>query len=473
VSKALWQHQQEAVDFSRTQENVALFFEAGTGKTRTSIEIIEDKKRTYKRMLKVLVITPQVVTFNWKKEFAMYSTVPAQQVMVLHGTGVQRLKQLQNTPSYFVVICNYETLLMDGVFNELKRWAPEIVIADESHRIKNHRAQRTKKAVIVSDAAKHKLILSGTPITQSQEDLFSQFLFLDGGKTFGRNFFTFKNLYFEDKNALLRKKNPLIKWPNWAPKKSKEKEFIEKINRSALVVKKEECLDLPPLLYQRIEVPLSKEQAKSYKQMKDDYITFIGSKAFTANLAITKAMRLSQIMTGFVMGEDDNNEAVSHRFKDVPRLDALIDLLEDLKDESKVIVWCCWKENQRMVHEALTRAKIEHRMLVGDMSASQREQAMDDFRTKEDVRVIVGSQAAAGIGINLIEANACVYYSRSFSLEHDIQSMARNYRGGSEMHTKVTRYDLVAPDTIDDEILEALKAKTEIADSIVGGRVKL
>jgi SNF2 family DNA or RNA helicase len=126
-----------------------------------------------------------------------------------------------------------------------------------------------------------------------------------------------------------------------------------------------------------------------------------------------------------------------------------------------------------MVHEALTRAKIEHRMLVGDMSASQREQAMDDFRTKEDVRVIVGSQAAAGIGINLIEANACVYYSRSFSLEHDIQSMARNYRGGSEMHTKVTRYDLVAPDTIDDEILEALKAKTEIADSIVGGRVKL
>lgn len=471
--KELWEHQRGAVDFAHDRDGLGLFFETGTGKSRTAIEIHRMKNKRHGRMLRTLILTPKVVTFNWKKEYAMFAPeIPGSQVIVLHGTGAERLRQLQNTPSYFVVICSYETLLMEPVFMFLRQWKPEIAIADESHRIKNWKASRTKRSIVLSDSALYKFILSGTPITQNQADLFSQFQFLDGGATFGKNNFNFKQLFFEDANAKIRKFNKLVTWQKWVPRESRKNEFYSLVHKKVLVAKKSECLDLPPFVEQRIEVSMSPEQAKAYKQMKDDYITFLNSKAFTAQLAITKAMRLSQIMTGFVMGDGDNGESITHRFKDVPRIEALVELIQDLiEGGQKFIIWACWIENQQMINEALKAAKIEHRMLVGSMSAKQREEAMNDFRTKDDVWGIVGSQAAAGIGINLIEASASVYYSRSFSLEHDIQSVARNYRGGSEVHSKITRYDLVCPGTIDEEILAALQAKLEIADSIISKKV--
>lgn len=469
MSGGLWAHQHQAIERAKDMPAFALFFEAGTGKTRTTIELIKQKCAVQGRTLRTLVLTPTVVTYNWKKEFAKYSNIPNDQVIVLHGSGQDRLRQLERTPSYFVVVCNYESLLMDGVFNALKNWAPEIVVADESHRIKNPRAQRTKRAIAVSTMAQYRYILSGTPILQNQADLFAQYMFLDHGATLGKNFFTFRNLWFTDKNAELRKRNKLVTWPNWVPKKAKEEDFQKKILSLAMSVKKSECLDLPPLIKTQLEVELSPEQKKAYKQMKDDYITFINSTAFTAQLAVTKAMRLQQIVSGFVMGEDEK----IHVFENTPREKALLELLEDITPSEKVLVWACWRANHESLRRLLTKNGIEFRELLGDSSATARDRAIQDFREDESVRVLIGSQAAAGIGINLVEASHSIYYSRGFSLEHDIQSEARNYRGGSEVHAKVTRIDLVAPGTIDESITDALLRKQEISESIIGKGVKV
>ena len=469
ISKKLWAHQTEALERAKDIPSFALFFETGTGKTRTSIEIIKQKWEKHRRTLKTLILTPQVVTFNWKKEFSEYSNIPNEHVIVLHGTGDERLRQLERTPTYFVVICNYETLLMDRVFNAIKNWSPEIVVADESHRIKNPRAQRTKRAIAVSTLAQYRYILSGTPILQNQSDLFAQYLFLDHGKTLGSSYFTFKNLYFTDSNAGLRQKNPLIRWPNWVPKKTKEIEFQNKILSVAMSVKKSECLDLPPLIRQSVEVDMNPDQWKAYKQMRDDYITFVNSKAFTAQLAITKAMRLQQIVSGFIMGDDDR----FHAFENTPREKALVDLLEDITPSDKVIIWACWRSNHETIRRLLTKHKFVFRELLGDMSATSRDEAIRAFRENDEVRILVGSQAAGGIGINLIEASYTIYYSRGFSLEHDVQSEARNYRGGSEIHQKITRIDLVTPGTIDESISEALAKKQEISEKIIGGGIKV
>ena len=98
---------------------------------------------------------------------------------------------------------------------------------------------------------------------------------------------------------------------------------------------------------------------------------------------------------------------------------------------------------------------------------------MNDFRTNSDVRVMVANQAAAGVGINLVEASYSIYYSKNFSLEHDLQSEARNHRGGSEMHDKVTRIDIVAKGTIDELITEALMNKQNIGEQILGWKEQL
>lgn len=464
--KPLWEHQRLAIERAAEVDEFAFLFEPGTGKTRTTIETFLRKYKKHGRVLRTLIMAPQVVTFNWKREFDMYAKdIHQSRIVVLHGTGDERLKQLERTPNYSIVICNYETLLMDRVFTALKTFDPEIVVADESHRIKNPTAQRTKRCIALSTLSTYRYILSGTPVLQNSMDLFAQFLFLDKGKTFGSNFFLFRAKYFADGNAELRKRTKFVTWPKWIPKREREEELTALVASKALAVKKSECLDLPPYVRQTIYVDMTDQQRRAYKEMKEDYITFINSKAFTAQLAITKALRLQQIVSGFVMSEDGETTV----FKNTPREKALLDLLEDITPDHKMIVWACWRSNHGTIRELLAKASIEFRELLGDQSALVREKSIQDFRTDPGVRVLVSSQGAGGIGINLVEAPYAVYYSRNFSLEHDLQSEARNNRGGSEIHDKITRIDLVTKGTIDEEGLKALAEKQDVAERLLAG----
>lgn len=473
--RPLWAHQQTAIDRARELENFALFFEMGTGKTRTCIEILNEKNGKHKRILKTLVLTPQVVCFNWKKEFGMFSNIPQSQILVLHGSGRDRIKMLEKTPSYFVVVCNYETLGMAEVFEFLKKWSADCVVLDESQRIKNPRAMRTKRSIVLGNLAKYRYILTGTPILQDQADLFAQYLFLDKGELFGKNPFTFRHKYFTNVNANV----PHITWPKWRPKQNAAADLREKVMSIAMEARKSDCLDLPPLVRQTIHVGMTKRQEKAYKEMKDDFITFVNSKAFTAQLAITKALRLQQIVSGFLMGETDGGERIKEVFgpdageKYTPREKALSDLLEDGVGQSKIIIWACWKENHASIGRLLVSSGIRFVELNGSMGAPARAKSIQSFREDDKVRVLVGSPAAAGLGINLIESNYTIYFSRNFSLEQDLQSMARNFRGGSEIHQKITRVDLCCAGTIDEQVTEALAKKEEIAEMIIRGEARV
>jgi len=462
MDSTLWEHQREGIDRALKSYCFGFFFEAGTGKTRTVIEVLRHRYTDAGRILKTIILAPQVVCPNWKAEFAKFSKIPQDKILLLTGSGKERLETVKNTDAQ-ILIMNYQTMLMGPVVEALKAWGPETMIADESHRIKNYKAQSTRKAIELSSLASFKFILSGTPILQNAMDIFSQFEFLDGGAMLGKNFFTFRRRYFTDQNAGLRSRSAAVTWAKWVPMKSRELELTEKISQLTLSVKKSECLDLPPYIRQRIEVPLSKEQQKAYDEMKRHMITFVKDEACTAQMALHKALRLQQIVSGFI-GNDDGEE---YTFKEVPRLDALKELLGDLCATNKVIVWACWRNNQKAVRGILNDLKIGYREITGNIRADEREQALVDFRTRPDVRVILGSQGAGGIGINLIEASHAIYYSRSFSLEHDIQSEARNYRGGSGIHDKITRIDLVAPKSIDDDVLDALTNKQEISDRVI------
>lgn len=465
--RPLWAHQQECIERAKDQGHFGLFFEMGTGKTRTTIELIKDKLAKHRQMLPTLILAPSVVTFNWKAELAKFSDINPAHILVLHGTALQRRQMLERTPNYFVVITNYEALLMDMVYSALKAWGPEIIVADESHRIKNHKAHRTKRLLGLSITAKYKYILSGTPITNNEADLFSQFLFMDGGQTFGKSFFTFRNNWFTDANRMIRARNPAVMWPNWQPKAHKKKEFTDKVMAKAMSVTKDECLDLPPYTQTTLEVGMAPDQARAYKSMKDDFIAYVKSSAFVADQAVTKAMRLNQIASGFIMNPDGETVV----FKNTPKEKALIDLIESAR--GKVVVWAAWRSNQKSIGDLLTKHNIEHRELLGDSGAKQRDDALRDFADNPNVKVMLASQAAAGVGISLVAANTAIYFSRNFSFEADAQSAARIHRGGSEIHTNVYRIDLVVPDTIDVSCLESLAKKEELKDSIINGHLRV
>ena len=202
--------------------------------------------------------------------------------------------------------------------------------------------------------------------------------------------------------------------------------------------------------------------------MRDDFVAYLGNKderggqkAFVATLAITKGLRLQQIVTGFCV--DDKGQTIS--LGPTPRLSELKSLLESLCSAHKVIVWACFKENYKQIAKVCEDLGLGYTELHGGVK--DKDGAIDLFRASDTIRVIVANPKSAGLGVNLIEASYSIYYSKDFSLDADIQSEARNHRGGSEIHEKITRIDLVATGTIDEKVNRALANKQNFAEAIL------
>lgn len=474
-SRPLWKHQEVGIGAGLTWRDTGYFYEMGTGKTRTMIEVLRRRYAQENRVMNTLILCPIIVCQNWKNEFAQYSKVSPYAITILSGAGKKRVQTLvkavgEDCRRNHIIICNYETMEMDEVVQLLLQWGIEILVCDESQRLKNPDSKRAKKVVAIADTTKHNYILTGSPILNSSQDIYMQFRVLDRGETFGKNFYSFRHKYFEDANA--RRKGTQGYFPKWEPKPFSFAEFQDSMSRKALRVLKSDCLDLPPLVRQSVLVPLSPEQVRMYKEMSKEYITWLKSKedeprAVLAQLAVTKALRLQQIVSGFAKDEAGK----VHRLDSVPRMAVLEDLLVDLTPQHKVIVWSVFKENYVMIAELCTKLGLKYREIHGDIAQKDREQNMQDFRKEPEVRVMIANQGAGGVGVNLVEASYSIYYSKGFKLEDDLQSEARNYRGGSEIHEKITRIDLVAPDTIDDLISEALRNKQNVADNILSWKV--
>jgi DNA repair and recombination protein RAD54B len=200
--------------------------------------------------------------------------------------------------------------------------------------------------------------------------------------------------------------------------------------------------------------------------MKKDFIAFCEQGAAVAELAMTKALRLQQICSGF-MKLDGEEQEVS--FKTNPRAEVLSQVLENILEcsTSKVCIWSVFKQNYKDIAAVCDKLGVKYVSLHGDTPQAKRQENIDAFHNDPDIRVFVGNPQSGGIGISLTMANYAIFYSRNFSLENDIQAAARNYRGGSEMHSKITRIDLVSRDTIDELVLSRLSLKMAITDKVL------
>lgn len=463
-----WKHQEDILAIAASKQNFALFAEPGCGKSLAAIILARYKMHVAGRAMKVLVLTPPIVVKNWKDEWLAASKFTPDKVVCVTGTGKKRAETFKTTKA-LVTITNYETLLMADAFAAIRAWAPEIIIYDESHKLKNYASKRSKLAYELARqvSVRHRYILTGSPILNSLLDLFQQFLIMDMGDKFGHNFFSFRGKYFTDKNAGM----PSQKYfPNWQVRAGAAEHVQKLIADTSIFVEKAKCLDLPDHIKIVIKTELSPGQAKAYKDLAKDFITYVGSRACVARMALTKALRLMQVASGFVALEgDDDNEASVSAFCDNPKDTALRDLLEDLAPTGKIIVWASFKHNYKSIRAVCEKLELPHVEVTGDISTKGKDEAVTKFRDDPKIKVLIGNPSAGGIGVNLIAAKYCIYYSRTFSLEHDLQSEARNYRGGSEIHDKVTRYDLVAENTIDETIAAKLASKQAISDSVIMG----
>lgn len=420
----------------------ALLWEMGTGKTRTAIETFIYYRKKGK-VNKCLVVCPLSVMDNWEQEIEKWSDCSSG---VLRGTKDNKLELLQNDIADFVIM-NYESVRV--LEEPLHQWVDSdtMIIADESTKIKNPDAKRSKALIKLGFLTKYKIIMTGTPVTQHAHDLFTPFLFLDSGETFGLRYDTFLDKYF---------------WKNGyklIPNRDSLEQISNRMYTKSLRFLKKDCLDLPDKIYVNRNVELPKYNREKYNEMVRYAITEIeNSERVTAAIILVQLLRLSQITSGFVV--DVGHNAVN--FSDNPKLDALEDILEET--EGKVIIWARFQQDIKNILAICGKLEIEAVSIWGEIPEEERSKNVRKFQTDENTKVIVGTPQTGGLGINLTAASTVIYYSNSYSLQDRLQSEDRTHRAGQI--NKVTYIDILAKNTIDVGIRKILKEKKNIADIV-------
>ena len=321
-----------------------------------------------------------------------------------------------------------------------------MLVVDESTRIKTPGAKRTKLITKFGKQAKYKRILTGTPITKNAADVYAQFKFLDPQILGYDSFYSLRNQYcvmggFEQRQIIAYKNLD---------------ELSRNVEGHSFRVLKKDCLDLPPKIYQRHFVEMSERQKKMYNTMKKGFIAELEGNVIEAPEAITRLLRLQQILCGWFPTENERVQPIDEKN---PRIEALKDVLEGI--ESKVIIWARFRADIRAIERLLGDLAVSYH---GGVDSDARELAIERFQKDPAIRYFIGTPQAGGTGLTLTAAEYAIYYSNSFDLEQRLQSEDRCHRIGTK--NNVTYIDIECQKSIDSKIIKALRDKKNIADII-------
>lgn len=341
----------------------------------------------------------------------------------------------------------------------LKKHEFEWVIVDESTKIKSIQSQVTQSHIDISWNAKRRTVLSGTPNPNGFMDLWSQFYFLDRGLTLGTRIADYRNEYFVPVKVGRFGGNDAVKW-NIRSVADRDR-LIEHVHKTSIFIDQRDCVDLPPRTDMRRHIMLTPEQSKAYRDMEDNLSaeilhpkTGLNIQMEAANL-LAKIMRLRQITAGFAVSNDDKIVP----FEKNPKLDELVDFIEQLGDK-KLVVVCQFKEEIRVVLEKLEKYGVK--AIYGDVSVSDRTDSIRSFQSTDDIKVMVLQAQAAAHGITLTEAHYMVFMSLDYNFEYYYQVGKRIERIGQK-HPMFVNYFLArtadGQATIDEDLLDILGSK--------------
>jgi len=445
-----YKHQALARDFLTKHHNhAALLMEMGTGKTKVMIDYLVSLHKTGK-CDRIIWVCPNSVTENTMDEIIKHSAAPVNAFIVrgLAAKKIRIIEEARKSESLTIIILNYEAVF--NLFEHLAAFKADAAVLDESTRIKNPKAQVSKVLCRLCARTTHRYIMTGTPMTQSPVDLFSQYKFLDP-EIFGSSFFSFKCRYLVMGGWENRE---IVGYNNL-------EELKKKVFQIGIRFLKEECLDLPPKIYEVRQYDLENEQRRVYEEMKKNLISEIAGKFITVSVALVKLLRLSQICSGFYRA--DESEKVT-RFKSNPKLQLLKEVIEEIGTDKNIIIWCRFVEEIKILEEEFARMKLYSKSIYGAVKAEDRAGIIKEFNNRERSMIFIGQVRTGGLGINLIGGCNVIYFSNSYSLEDRLQSEDRTHRIGQE--NKVTYTDIIGRKTLEEGILKLLRRKKDIADYI-------
>lgn len=431
-------------------------FEMGCGKTLTTIAVAGALYNLGK-IDRVLVVAPTSVCSVWPHDLNQFATFPWE-ARVLLGDKKKRLKalhKLENWPfkALRIAVINYESTHREGIFEALAAYKPDLIVCDESQRIKNPSAAQSKALHKLGDAAPFRMILSGTPVQNNAVDLYSQYRFLDPA-VYGANFYAFKNRY-----CIMGGygQHQIVGYRNMD-------ELVEKEHSVAYRVTKEECLDLPQQTFINRYVQFTDAEQAIYEQLrKSSFLELETGENVTATTILTMYLRLMQLTGGFLTAD----ESTRPKQVNTAKLDALADIVDDYVVDAgkKLVIFARFRAEIAAIENLLRLRKIQYGSIYGDVPMEERGKIVEDFQTNPDTKVFVAQIQTAGLGITLHAASTAVFYSYDYNYANYAQALARIHRIGQRL--PVTYIHLVVDGSIDEKILAALENKEDMAKTVV------
>ena len=463
-------HQIKALEKSWNKIAYAYFMEMGTGKSKVLVDNIAMLYDAGK-INGALIIAPKGVYRNWySSEIPIHLASHIQHKMVLWTASTSKAKDKEYQQLFksdydlHILVMNVEAFsTKKGIDFAAKflRTHRTIMAVDESTTIKTPTAKRTKAIVALGKNAIYRRILTGSPITKSPLDLYTQCEFLDEDLLGHGSFYSFRNRY-----AIMIDRNFGGRRVQIVGGYKRLDELTDILNVFSYRVLKEDCLDLPEKIYIKREIELTEEQKMAYSTMKSAALAQLNGKLATAPHVLTQMMRLHQITCGHLKtDEGDITELKSNR------LSELMDVLDEV--EGKAIIWANYIYDIEHIVTELKKKYGDDSVVqyYGAVPSEQRQTNIEKFQDpKSNYRFFVGNPQTGGYGITLTCANTVIYYSNGYDLEKRLQSEDRAHRIGQKK--SVTYVDLIAAKTVDEKIVKALRSKINIASTILGEELR-
>jgi SNF2 family DNA or RNA helicase len=452
-----YEHQIKALEISKNEKAFGILAEMGLGKTKISIDNFNYLYEGGK-VVGMLVVAPKSVYRTWVDQVKQHFYQDIYSIAIYEsGMGKRKQESLDyvienQTGSPKILLINTEATRTKKGFTAARRFLEKnksMMVVDESSEIKTHNSKQTVACTNLGGLALYRRILTGTPITKDPLDLYAQFEFLQQGCTGSPNYYAFKYTY-----AKIVKVDLGPGRPSFEKVESFQnlRQLQHNINPYCIRLLKRDCIDLPSKTFSEREVTMSKEQQKHYDDVKNLAITEHKRGELTVQSALATLQKLHQITSGHL--KLDNGYTV--RLKNA-KLEELKKVLGELEQNTKVVIWCAFQEDVRILREALPNSVT----YFGEDSAQKRESAIKEFQYGNAL-YFISTQSCGGMGLTLVAAHYAIYYANNDNLKHRLQSLDRIHRIGQEKN--VHYIDLICPGCVDEKIKKNNDKKAVLAE---------
>jgi SNF2 family DNA or RNA helicase len=434
-----FEHQRTTAEFLTLHPRCYVFNEAGTGKT-SAAAWAADYLMTQGKVKRVLVVCPvSIMETAWRSD--LFKTVMHRTVAIAQGTRTQRAAVVNG--NYEFIIINFDGVKV--VSPELQAGGFDLIIVDEANAVKNVQTDRWKHLAALIKPGTRLWLMTGTPASQSPLDAYGLAKMVSPDKV--------PRFYGAFRDQVMIKMSQY----RWVPRQNAQ-EIVHEALQPAIRFTKEECLDLPDMLYSTRQVPLTPQQAKYYDTIRKQMAVIAAGSEVTAVNAASMLNKLLQISQGAVYTDD--RDVVE--FDVTNRVNELMDVIAGTSH--KVLVFVPYRHTLDMLEEKVLKAGYTAAVIHGGVSATRRAEIIKEFQTEDDPRVLLMVPQATAHGITLTRADQVVWWGPVSSTEIYLQANARAHRAGQTNKVTITHLE---GSPVERRMYSMLQSKIDLHQSLV------